>query len=397
VVGSHSVNGVAELHTELIKKNLLPDFAELWPERFNNKTNGVTPRRWLLFCNPRLAAAITERIGRGWICDLTELRKLTDFVADETFGQQLRSIKRDNKRRLAALIKSQHGFEPDLDSLFDVQIKRLHEYKRQLLNCLHIISLYRQIRENPDLDMLPRTFVFGGKAAPGYAMAKLHIKLISDVAAMINNDPLVRGRIKVAFLANYGVSMAETIIPAADVSEQTSMAGMEASGTGNMKFTMNGALTVGTLDGANIEIRQEVGEDNFFLFGLTAEQVQSLKRSGYHPSKIIEKSAELRGTLELIESGFFNPDDPDRFRPVTEHLRQTDTYLVCADFDDYVACQRRVEQVYRDPAAWTKMVILNLANSGKFSSDRTIAQYAKDIWGVEPVHIHLPELEDKQD
>ncbi|MBW2701188.1 MAG: glycogen/starch/alpha-glucan phosphorylase [Deltaproteobacteria bacterium] len=397
VVGSHSVNGVAELHTELIKKNLLPDFAELWPERFNNKTNGVTPRRWLLFCNPRLALAITERIGRAWICDLTELRKLTDFVNDETFGQQLRSIKRENKRRLAALIKSQHGFEPDLDSLFDVQIKRLHEYKRQLLNCLHIVSLYRQIRAKPDMDMVPRTFVFGGKAAPGYAMAKLHIKLINDVAAMVNDDPLVRGRIKVAFLANYGVSMAETIIPAADVSEQTSMAGMEASGTGNMKFTMNGALTVGTLDGANIEIRQEVGAENFFLFGRTAEQVEAIKRSGYRPSEMIEKSAALRGTIELIESGFFSPDEPDRFRPVTEHLRQTDTYLVCADFDDYAACQRRVEKAYRDPAAWTKMVILNLANSGKFSSDRTIAQYAKDIWGVKPVHIKLPELEETEE
>ncbi len=391
VVGSHSVNGVAELHSELLKTRLLPDFADMWPERFNNKTNGVTPRRWLLMCNPRLSAAVTERIGRGWITDLPEMKKLEAFADDEGFRKELRDIKLANKRRLAAIIKTRNGLDVNLDSIFDVQIKRLHEYKRQLLNCLHIVTLYRAIRRDPSIDMTPRTFIFGGKAAPGYAVAKLHIKLINDVASIVNADPKVGDRLKVVFLANYGVSLAERIIPAADVSEQISMAGKEASGTGNMKFAMNGALTVGTLDGANIEIREEVGADNFFLFGLKAHEVEELKRSGYNPAEYIARSDELRQTLDLIESGFFCPDQPDRFRPLVEHLRTSDTYLLCADFDDYTTCQSRVAAVYRDPDEWTRRVIHNLANVGKFSSDRTIKQYAEEIWGVEPIHIELNE------
>jgi starch phosphorylase len=389
VVGSHSVNGVAALHSQLIKTELMPDFAETFPDRFNNKTNGVTPRRWMLLANPRLSAAITERIGRDWICDLSQLRRLLDFVDDPDFADELRAIKKDNKLRLAGLVAKRYGLLLDPESIFDVQVKRLHEYKRQLLNCLHIITLYRAMRADPGLDVAPRTFLFGGKAAPGYAMAKLHIKLINDVASIVNADPATGGRLKVVFLHNYGVSLAERIIPAADVSEQISMAGMEASGTGNMKFAMNGALTLGTLDGANIEIREEVGEDNFFLFGLKAEEVQALKRSGYHPARYIERSAGLRETIEWIESGFFSPDEPGRFRPVTEALRSHDPYLVCADFDDYCLSHARVEQTYRDPQTWMRKVICNLARVGKFSSDRTIRQYAEEIWSAAPVEVQL--------
>jgi glycogen phosphorylase len=392
VVGSHSVNGVAKLHSQLLKSQLLPDFYEMWPERFNNKTNGVTPRRWLLLSNPLLAASITRRIGRGWITNLDEMKKLEPFAQDKTFLKELADIKRRNKQVLAELVRKRNDLELDPDSLFDVQVKRLHEYKRQLLNCLHIISLYREIKRDPSLKMVPRTFVFGGKAAPGYAMAKLHIKLINDVASIINNDPSVQGRIKVVFLANYGVSMAETIIPATDVSEQISMAGKEASGTGNMKFAMNGALTVGTLDGANIEIREAVGADNFFLFGHKAEEVRALKEKGYNPGEWLERSPALGETLEMLDSGFFSPEDPGRFRPVVESLRRGDTYLLCADFDDYLACQARVSKVYRDPMDWNRRVVNNLANMGRFSSDRTIREYADEIWDVKPVHVELDAL-----
>ncbi len=389
VIGSHSVNGVAKLHTELIKSNLLPDFARMWPEKFNNKTNGVTPRRWLLSCNQRLSAAISERIGRNWITDLDELEKLKPLAKDDEFCKEIMAIKRANKQGLANIIEKRHGWLPDVDSIFDVQVKRLHEYKRQLLNCLHIISLYRSLRKDPDQDFIPRTFIFGGKAAPGYAMAKLHIKLINDVASIINNDPQVRNRIKVVFLANYDVSLAEKIMPAADVSEQISMAGMEASGTGNMKFTMNGALTLGTLDGANIEIREAVGEENFFLFGLTAEQVRERKASGYVPMEYIERSPVLKDVIQTLESGLFNPDDPKRFMPIVDHLRYDDTYMLCADFDDYRETQLRLANTYEDRQKWSSMVANNIANVGKFSSDRTIRQYADEIWNAKPVPIDL--------
>ncbi|MEM6289987.1 MAG: glycogen/starch/alpha-glucan phosphorylase [Myxococcota bacterium] len=389
VVGSHSVNGVAALHSELLKQYVLRDFAEMWPRKFNNKTNGVTPRRWILLANPRLSKAISSRIGTGWVTNLDEFEKLSAYVDDAEFASELQAIKRANKAELAKLIYDRHDLEVSPDSIFDVQIKRLHEYKRQLLNCLHIIAHYQYIKANPTADVQPRTFIFGGKAAPGYVTAKLHIKLINDVAATINADPAMDGKLRVVFLANYSVSLAQQIIPATDVSEQVSMAGKEASGTGNMKFAMNGALTCGTLDGANIEIREAVGEDNFFLFGLDADEVRAQKNAGYDPRSFIERSDRLRGVLDLIASGFFSPDDPKRFDPILHDLWNHDQYLVCADFDSYCEVHGRINATYADPHRWTKMVIHNLANVGRFSSDRTIEQYADDIWGVKPVAISL--------
>lgn len=395
VVGSHSVNGVAALHSELLRKHVLADFAQMWPERFNNKTNGVTPRRWMLLSNPRLSKAITERIGASWTTDLDQLEQLERYVHDESFHEELRQIKRANKRDLARVIKERNHVEVSVDSMFDVQVKRLHEYKRQLLNCLHIVAHYQRVKAEPDGNWVPRTFVFGGKAAPGYATAKLHIKLINDVASTINADPIMRDKIRVVFLANYGVSLAQQIIPATDVSEQISMAGKEASGTGNMKFTMNGALTVGTLDGANIEIRDAVGADNFFLFGLDAEEVRQRKHEGYVSAHAIEASDRLRGALDLIGSGFFSPDDPNRFGPVLNDLWTHDQYLVCADFDSYAECHDRVEAAYRDPKTWATMVAANLANAGRFSSDRTIGQYAREIWNTEPVDVELGDYDNQ--
>jgi len=391
VVGSHSVNGVAALHSQLIKTQLMPDFAALWPERFNNKTNGVTPRRWLLLANPRLAQAITRRIGDGWAHDLDQLEKLAVYADDSEFHDDLFAIKRANKVDLATLVRVRHQLELDPDSIFDVQVKRLHEYKRQLMNALHILALYRQIRREPDADYVPRTFIFGGKAAPGYVTAKLHIKLINDIAQIVNRDPVMRGRLKVVFLANYSVSLAEKIMPAADVSEQISLAGKEASGTGNMKFTMNGALTVGTLDGANVEIREAVGAENFFLFGLDAAQVSALKPS-YDPGRYIAASERLDDVIELLESGFLSPDEPDRFASVAHSLRFDDPYLTCADFESYVACHEHVTAAWRDRTGWARKVVHNLAASGRFSSDRTIAQYASEIWNVSAVPIRLDAL-----
>ncbi len=389
VVGSHSVNGVAQLHSDLVKAQLLPDFAHLWPHKFNNKTNGVTPRRWIMQANPRLSKLLTRRLGDRWPTDLDQLEGLGKLSDDVDLLRILQTIKRENKHDLAALVLARTGTEIDVDSLFDVHVKRLHEYKRQLLNCVHIVALYQSLKADPGQDRVPRTFIFGGKAAPGYAMAKLHIKLINDVASTINADPSMHGRLKVVFLPNYGVSMAETIIPGTDVSEQISMAGKEASGTGNMKFAMNGALTVGTLDGANIEIREAVGEDNFFLFGLDAPQVVEVKRQGYQPGHYIENSPRLTAALELIGSGFFSPDAPTRFEPIIGHLWNDDTYLVCADFDAYWACHERVDAAYREPDRWTKMVLANLANMGRFSSDRTISQYAQEIWDAEPMQVEI--------
>ena len=389
VVGSHSVNGVAQLHSDLIRERLMPDFAQMWPDRFNNKTNGVTPRRWILLSNPRLSRAITERIGAGWVTDLDQLEQLRTHADDSEFLRELREIKRANKQELANLVARKSGIKLNADSLFDVQIKRLHEYKRQLLNCLHVVSLYQRLKRDPGLDAAPRTFIFGGKAAPGYATAKLHIKLINDVAETINSDPAMRGRLRVAFIPNYGVSLAERIIPATDVSEQISMAGKEASGTGNMKFAMNGALTVGTLDGANIEIREAVGSDNFFLFGNDAEEVRRIKENGYEPAQHIEACSELRDALDLVLSGFFSPDDKRRFEPVVHDLWTNDQYLVCADFPAYLECHERVDAAYHDPDHWSRMVVANLSNVGRFSSDRTIRQYAEEIWGIRPVAVDL--------
>jgi glycogen phosphorylase len=386
VVGSHSVNGVAALHTELLKADLLRDFNEMWPDRFNNKTNGVTPRRWLLAANPLLAEAITSRIGDGWITHLDELAKLVPHAEDPVFRNQVRAIKQGNKDQLARYIEATtHGLQVDRASIFDVQVKRLHEYKRQLLNVLHVIALYLRLKKNPELPMVPRTFIFGGKAAPAYLTAKVIIKLINSVAEVINADPQVNAKLKVVFLANYRVSLAERIFPASDLSEQISTAGKEASGTGNMKFALNGALTIGTLDGANIEMREEVGAENFFLFGLTAQQVSEMQRSGYRPRDYYEQNAELKGVLDLIAAGFFEPDHPETFRPLVQSLLDHDNYMLLADFQSYVDCQARVSQAFLDQDQWTRMAILNIARMGKFSSDRTIREYASEIWRAAPV------------
>src|SRR5437879_1763415 len=359
VVGSHSVNGVAALHTQLLKQDLLRDFHEMWPERFNNKTNGVTPRRWLLASNPLLSSAITERIGEGWTVNLDELRKLEPLAEEESFRSEFREIKQRNKEQLATYIEREHGFPIDRSSIFDVQVKRLHEYKRQLLNVLHIVALYLRIKKDPDLKMVPRTFIFGGKAAPAYGTAKLIIKLINSVSAVVNSDPQVNGKMRVVFLANYRVSLAERIFPGSDLSEQISTAGKEASGTGNMKFALNGALTIGTLDGANIEIREEVGAENFFLFGMTAQQVSELWKRGYRPRETYEQNAELKGVLDIIHSGFFEPDHPEIFRPLVQSLLDQDPYFLLADFASYAECQQRVEQAFVDKERWTRMAILD--------------------------------------
>jgi len=385
VVGSHSVNGVAKLHSELLQTSLLKDFHQLFPERFNNKTNGVTPRRWLLACNPGLASLITDRIGTDWVTRLEHLRDLEPHIEDPEFLERLRAVKLANKVALAGLIGKQMGITVDPSSLFDVQIKRLHEYKRQLLNALHIIALYLRIKHGEDVP--PRTFVFGAKAAPGYRQAKLIIKLIHSIADVVNE---ARGStIKVAFMPNYRVSLAERIIPAADLSEQISTAGMEASGTGNMKLSMNGALTIGTLDGANIEIRDAVGPENFFLFGLTTQQVMDRKRQGLPGRVAYEADEELRQAIDLLASGFFSPEERDLFRPLVDELLGGDQYLCTADFHAYSNCQRAVTEAYKDPVAWSRTSALNIARVGTFSSDRTVREYAHDIWGIEPIEVTL--------
>ncbi|BDG10657.1 glycogen/starch/alpha-glucan phosphorylase [Anaeromyxobacter paludicola] len=388
VIGSRSVNGVAALHTELLKTELFHDFHALWPERFNNKTNGVTPRRWLLAANPELARTITECIGPQWVTDADELRRLEPLADDADFRRVFREIKRQNKERLAAIVKAENGITLDLDSIFDVQVKRLHEYKRQLLNVLHIVHQYLRIKADPAYAPVPRTYVFGAKAAPGYFMAKQIIKLINSVGEVVNHDLDVRGRIAVVFLKNYRVSLAERVFPAADVSEQISTAGKEASGTGNMKFQMNGALTVGTLDGANVEIREEVGAENFFLFGLTVEQVAELRRRGYNPWEYYRNDRDLKAVLDALSSGRFSPGEPRLFQPIVDSLLNGgDPYLCLADFRSYLECQERVSQAYLDPERWSRMAILNVARSGKFSSDRTIREYAEEIWGATPTPV----------
>jgi starch phosphorylase len=388
-VGSHAINGVAALHTELLEHELLQDFYELWPQKFSNKTNGVTPRRWILLTNPKLALLITNKIGKNWIKDLPELKRLEAFVDDAEFRESWRKIKHDNKHDLAEYILQANGIKVNVDSLFDIQVKRLHEYKRQLLNVLHIITLYNRIKRNPDIDILPRTVIFGGKSAPGYYMAKLIINLINSVADVVNHDPDMRDRLKVVFLANYNVSLGQRIYPAADLSEQISTAGKEASGTSNMKFAMNGALTIGTLDGANIEIRDHVGAENFFLFGLTAPEVSQLKSSGYKPWDYYNANAQLREAIDQIASGYFSSGNPNVFKPLVESLWSRDEYLLFADYQSYIDCQERVSQAYRDQENWLRMSILNTARMGYFSSDRAIAEYCQEIWQALPVHINL--------
>jgi starch phosphorylase len=388
-VGSHTVNGVAELHSQLLKQDVLADFHALWPDKFCNKTNGVTPRRWMGLSNPKLTELLNDVIGEGWIKNLDELNKLEPLADDAGFRLSWRAIKRTNKQQFAALVRERIGVEIDPDSLFDVQVKRIHEYKRQHLNILHVIGLYHRIKCDPASVNVPRTFVFGGKAAPGYYMAKLIIKLITAVGDVVNRDPAARELIKVVFLPNFNVSSGQRIYPAADLSEQISTAGKEASGTGNMKFQMNGALTIGTLDGANIEIRDAVGADNFFLFGLDANQVAAQKAHGYRPMDHYHANAELREVIDLIRSGFFSRGDTDLFRPLVDALLMHDTYFALADYAPYADCQRRVDQAYVDNERWARMSILNAARCGKFSSDRTIREYCEGIWRVQPVSINL--------
>lgn len=394
-VGSHTTNGVAELHTELLKRDVMHDFFEMYPEKFQNKTNGVTPRRWLLMSNPQLANLITSKIGDRWLKDLSDLRKLEAFADDAAFQAQWRHIKQENKRNLADYIQRTDDIEVNIDSLFDVQVKRIHEYKRQLLNIMHVITLYNRIKQAAatgsvaSLNLTPRTFVFGGKAAPGYFMAKLVIKLINSVASVVNDDPDVQGLIKVVFLANFSVSLGQITYPSADLSEQISTAGKEASGTGNMKFALNGALTIGTLDGANVEIREEVGAENFFLFGLTAQEVMAFKAQGYNPMHYYHDNAELKRVIDQIASGYFSPKEPDLFKAIVDSLLFRDEYMLLADYQFYVDCQDQVGLAYQDQTTWTRKAILNVARMGKFSSDHTISEYCKDIWHVEPIEIDL--------
>jgi glycogen phosphorylase len=388
-VGSHAINGVAELHTKLLKQTVLRDFCEMMPEKFTNKTNGVTPRRFLVLSNPGLSRLITRKIGDTWVKNLDELKQIEPFANDSGFREAWRAVKLDNKKRLARLIHERTGVEVDPASLFDIQVKRLHEYKRQHLNVFHIIHLYNRIKLDPKAAIVPRTFIFGGKAAPGYFMAKLIIKLINSVADVVNHDPDVAGRIKVVFFPDLNVTNAQPIYAAADLSEQISTAGKEASGTGNMKFSMNGALTIGALDGANVEIREEVGAENFFLFGLTADEVSSLQASGYHPQDYYHANPELRGVLARISSGHFSHGDGNLFKPLVDSLLYHDPFMLFADFASYVETQQRVDEAYRDPERWTRMSILNVARMGKFSSDRAIREYCRDIWKAEPVSVDL--------
>jgi starch phosphorylase len=386
-VGSHAVNGVAALHSRLLQQTVLRDFAELWPERFHNVTNGVTPRRFMALSDPALAQLLDETVGEGWVTDLARLRALEARADDRAFHDRWRRVKRANKEVLARHIRERTGVVVDPAALFDIQVKRIHEYKRQHLNALRIITLYNRLRSDPRLDAAPRCCVFGGKAAPDYFIAKLIIQLINGIAEVVNNDPAVGARLKVVFLPNFNVKNAQVIYPAADLSEQIATAGTEASGTGNMKFMMNGALTIGTLDGANVEIREEVGADNFFLFGLTVEQVQRLRREGYRPARELERNPELEQALELIAAGTFSHGDRELFQPLIDNLRNSDPFLVLADYADYIACQERVDTAWQDTEHWTRMSILNTARSGKFSSDRAVHEYSDNIWSTKPVRI----------
>ncbi|MBB2752100.1 UNVERIFIED_ORG: glycogen/starch/alpha-glucan phosphorylase-like protein [Rhizobium aethiopicum] len=379
-VGSHSINGVSALHTDLMKVTVFADLHKLYPDRINNKTNGITPRRWLQQCNPGLTGLIREAIGDEFLDDAEKLRPLEAHASDPSFQEKFAAVKRANKVALSNLVASRMGVKLDPSAIFDIQIKRIHEYKRQLLNIIEAVALYDQIRSHPELDWVPRVKLFAGKAAPSYYNAKLIIKLINDVARTINNDPSVRGLLKVVFVPNYNVSLAEVMVPAADLSEQISTAGMEASGTGNMKFGLNGALTIGTLDGANVEMRDNVGEDNIVIFGLTADEVSKVRSDGHNPRAIIEGSRELAQALSAIGSGVFSPDDRNRYTSLIDGIYSHDWFMVAADFDAYAQAQREVDQIWTDQSAWYTKTINNTARMGWFSSDRTIRQYADEIW-----------------
>jgi starch phosphorylase len=385
IVGSHKVNGVSALHSDLLVQTIFKDFASLWPERFTNMTNGVTPRRWLAQANPGLSDLLDRTLGKSWRLDLDKLAELNKVKASPGFRDAFMTVKRHNKARLAALIERKTGVRVDPASLFDVQVKRIHEYKRQLLNVLHVVTRYQAILAQPEADWVPRTVIFAGKAASSYAMAKNIIRLIHDVGSVVNTDPRIGDRLKIVFVPNYGVSVAETIMPGADLSEQISTAGTEASGTGNMKLALNGALTIGTDDGANIEIRQNVGDDNIFIFGLKTPEVQALKQSGYQPMRYYESVPGLKMVLDAIAGGAYSPDEPGRYRGLVDSLLWGgDHYLLLADYESYVATQARVDALYREPGAWAERAIANVAGMGAFSSDRTIREYAKQIWGIAP-------------
>jgi len=388
-VGSHAINGVAALHTELLKASVLRDFYDLYPERFLNITNGVTPRRWMALSNPGLTELISNSIGNGWIRNTDQLRQLEQHTADPSFTDAWKKVKRDNKDRLAKLIKERTGVIVNPQSLFDIQVKRIHEYKRQHLNALNIVSLYRKLKMDRSFTISPRTFIFGGKAAPGYLMAKLIIKLINSIADVINNDNAVSEQLKVVFLPDFNVKNAQCIYPAADLSEQISTAGKEASGTGNMKFALNGALTIGTLDGANVEMRDGVGADNFFLFGLSSSEVANLKSQGYHPRTYYENNEQLREVIDVIANGDFSKGDRDLFKPLINSLLDRDEYLLFADFQSYVEEQARVNDAFADVGSWTRMSILNVARMSYFSSDRSIQEYCDKIWNAEPVKVEI--------
>lgn len=382
IVGAHKVNGVAALHSRLLKQSMFRDFDEMYPGKFTNKTNGITPRRWLKQCNSDYSDLISGKIGNGWITDLDELKKLTKFADDKKFRKDFSKIKLQNKQVLADYIKEKMDVDVDPKSMFDIQIKRIHEYKRQLMAALHVITLYNRLKKNPDLDISPRTVIFAGKAAPGYAMAKLHIKLINSIGEIVNNDPQVNKKLKCLFLQNYSVTLAEKMIPAANLSEQISTAGMEASGTGNMKFALNGALTIGTLDGANVEILEEVGEDNIFIFGLEVDDVDRLRREGYNPWDFYNANKELKKALDQIRDGFFSPEDENLFHPIIDALlHEGDYFMVLADYAAYVKKQDEVSELFKNKDEWNRKAILNTANIGKFSSDRTINDYNDEIWG----------------
>jgi starch phosphorylase len=388
-IAARAINGVAELHTRLLRNHTLADFHSLYPGKIHNVTNGVTPRRWMAVSNPRLTRLLNEAIGEEWITDLARLRKLEQLVDDPGFREKWRGVKEGNKRDVAALALKQANLHIDPLAMFDVQVKRIHEYKRQHLNVLHIITLYNRIKNSPDLEITPRIFVFGGKAAPGYFMAKRIIKLINSVAEVINRDPDVRDRLRVYFIPNYNVKIGHIVYPMTDLSEQISLAGKEASGTGNMKFSMNGALTIGTLDGANVEIREEVGADNFFLFGMDVEEVMALQNAGYHPMDYYRNNEELKAALDLISSGHFSHGDRELFRPIVDSLLYDDQYMLLADYQDYIDCQERVGEVFADQDRWARMSILNVARIGKFSSDRSISEYSEKIWRVKPFPVQL--------
>ncbi|MBD3314756.1 MAG: glycogen/starch/alpha-glucan family phosphorylase [Chitinivibrionales bacterium] len=389
IVGSHSVNGVAALHTKLLTEGLMRDFHELWPRKFNNKTNGITPRRWLYKANPGLSRLITSRLGTRWITNLEDIRSLAEYADSEELRHHFLDVKRNNKVRLAEKLHAMDGLEIDPDTMIDVQVKRIHEYKRQLLNALHCLHLYNEIKAGRAESVEPRTVLFGGKAAPGYYMAKLIIRFINSVGDLINNDPDAKARLKVIFVPNYRVTLAELMIPAADLSEQISTAGTEASGTGNMKFALNGALTIGTMDGANIEIREEVGNENIFIFGLTADQVREVKSDGYNPYYYYEKSPRLKAVMDMVLNDRLCPEEPGLYKPIIDSvLYGEDRYMIMADFDSYIDAQEKVARIYRDKDSWARKAIRNVAGMGKFSSDRTIQQYAQEIWRTESVKVN---------